>query len=217
MLFRVPFTSGSNLSLIFNQISGEELFNTGAEHSQRQDIVSLPAFTEDGWWYKNFTSRQQVVNMRDLLTDAFSHLPEKLPVAAPLLAMTFPPKVDESDTSFWLDKLLTSDWGNCMVDLRDKFHEICTDRDKAIYRLASYVAYEGSADITPNCTLTSGHFVAYFCEEDVWYKADDSTVQPTEMGGATPTVFPYICIFERVDLDVFIALATDEFRSRRHK
>ena len=146
------------------------------------------------------------------MTDAFNHLPKKLPVAAPLLAMTLPPKVDEFDTSFWLDKLLTSDWGKYTLDLREKFHEICDHRDKAIYRLASYVAYEGSDDVTLNCTLTSGHFVAYFREEDVWYKADDSTVLPTEMGGAPPTAFPYICIFERADLDFLC-----EVHSRRHK
>ena len=120
--------------------------------------------------------------MRDLLIDALNQLPEKLTVAAPQLAMTLPPKVDEDDTSFWLDKPLTSDWGNYTLDLREKFHEICDHRDEAIYRLASYVAYEGNDDVRPICMLTSGHFVAYFREEDVLYEADDSTVLLTEMG-----------------------------------
>ena len=29
---------------------GQEFFNTGCQHFQRPDIVSLPAFSEDGWW-----------------------------------------------------------------------------------------------------------------------------------------------------------------------
>ena len=30
---------------------GQEFFNTGCQHFQRSDIVSLPTFFEDGWWY----------------------------------------------------------------------------------------------------------------------------------------------------------------------
>ena len=78
---------------------GNGLFATGAQGFQRSDIVSLPAFTEDGWWYQKFTSAHQIFCMRELLADGFSNLGEKLPVAPPLLAMIIPPFADdESDT-----------------------------------------------------------------------------------------------------------------------
>ena len=80
------------------------------------------------------------------------------------------------------------------------FAEHCADRGKAKYRLAAYVAYEGAEDVTPTFTLISGHFVAYFKEGDHWYEANDSNVELTEMNGAPPIAFPYICILERLDL-----------------
>jgi len=184
---------------------GADLLDTGAQGFQRSDIVSLPAFTEDGWWYQKFTSAQQVVRMRELLADGFRHLDEKLPVAPPLLVMIIPPfAFDESDTSFWLngskrEALLRSDWGNYTVDLAEHFAAHCAGRQQAVYKLAGYVAYEGDKDVTPCWTFITGHFIAYFREGDDWYKADDSTVTPT---GTPPTAFPYICIFERVDLDI---------------
>ena len=182
---------------------GQKLFNTGAQHLVRSDIVSLPAFEEDGWWYKKYTSSQQVVRMRELLVDGISHLHEKLPLVPALLAITVPPYAHaESDTSLWLDKHLLSDWGNCVIDLVEHFSEHCIGRETAVYKLAGYIAYEGDEDVTPTWTFISGHFVSYFREGDDWYKADDSTVTPTGMGGAPPTAFPYICLFERVDLEI---------------
>ena len=187
---------------------GSDLFDTGAQGFQRSDIVSLPAFTEDGWWYQKFTSAKQVVRMRELLADGFRHLDEKLPVAPPLLAMIIPPFADdESDTAFWLNgtkraAILRSDWGDCTLDLAEHFAAHCTGREQAVYKIAGYVAYEGDRDVTPRWTFITGHFVAYFREGDAWYKADDSAVTPTGTGGAPPTDFPYICIFERVDLEI---------------
>ena len=55
--------------------------------------------------------------------------------------------------------------------------------------------------MTPTRTFITGHFVAYFCEGDQWYEADDSTVQTVETCGAPPHAFPYICILERRDLE----------------
>ena len=178
---------------------GNRLFDTGAQGSQRSDIVSLPAFTQDGWWYQKFTSAQQVVSIRELLTDGFTHLDHKLPVASPLLAIVIPPVAfDESDTAFWLngtprEPLLRSDWGNYTLDLSEHF------ASETVYKLAGYVAYEGDESVTPCWAFITGHFVAYFCHGDDWYNADDSIVRPT---GTPPTAFPYICIFQRVGLDI---------------
>ena len=47
---------------------GEELFNTGCQRSARPDVVTLPQFSKDGWWYQHFTSERQVINMRGLLS-----------------------------------------------------------------------------------------------------------------------------------------------------
>ena len=184
---------------------GKELFDTGAERVQRSDIVSLPAFAEDGWCYQSFTSNHQVVQMRELLADAFSHLNEKLLMPPSLLALVIPPFAfdDESDTTIWLngttrEQLLRADWGNYKLDLTTHFSH-CSGGEQAVYKLTGYIAYEGDEDVTPNWTLIDGHFIAYFREEDNWYKADDSIVTPTRR---PPAAFPYICIFERVDLDL---------------
>ena len=163
---------------------GNDLFNTGAQCLQRPDIVELPAFTDDGWWYKNFTSAQQVVRMRELLADGFSHLEEKLSVAPPLLAMIIPPLADdESGTTFWLngttrEELLRSDWGNYTLDLAEHVAAHSVSHERAVYKLAGYVAYEGDEDVTPGRRIIDGHFVTYFREGDAWYKADDSIVMP---------------------------------------
>ena len=42
----------------------DELFNTGMQRSYRPDLVSLPAYAEDGWWYKHFVSERQIIDMR---------------------------------------------------------------------------------------------------------------------------------------------------------
>ena len=97
---------------------------------------------------------------------------------------------------------MRSDWGNYTFDLAEYFEERSGDRGKASYRRASYVAYEDDKDVMPAWTFITGHFVAYFRSGDDWYKADDSAVTLVGMGGAPPTDFPYICIFERVDLDI---------------
>ena len=113
--------------------------------------------------------------MPELLVDGFRHLCEKFPVKPSLLAVTVPPFAhEESDTSFWLNKVLQVDWGNYCIDLAEHFEEQSDDSAKPIYRLASYVAYQGEEDVTPTWTFISGHFVAYFREGDAWYQANDS-------------------------------------------
>ena len=138
-------------------------------------------------------SEQQVINMRGLLSNGFSHLPEKLPKVPRLLAVTVPPFAhDESDTAFCLNSPdLRSDWGDCTLDLEEHFAEHCVDRSKAKYRLAAYVAYEGDEDVTPTWAFISGHFLAYFSEGGRWYKADDSTAK-------------VLCILERLDLQALM-------------
>ena len=138
---------------------GKELFDTGAEGVQRSDIVSLPAFAEDGWWYQKFTSEHQVIRMRELLADGFSHLHEKLLVPPPVLAMVLPPvALGESDTSLWLngtsrEPLLRADWGNYTLDLAVHFSAHGSGGEQAVYKLAGHIAYEGDVDVTPNWVL----------------------------------------------------------------
>ncbi len=109
-----------------------------------------------------------------------------------MLAVMVPPIAnDESDTAFCLNSRdVRSDWGDCEFDLEKYFAPRCADRCKAKYRLAAYVAYVGDEDVMPSYSFISGHFVAYFCEEDRWYKADDSRVTSTYMNGSPPTAFP---------------------------
>ena len=184
---------------------GKELFDTGATGVQRSDIVSLPGFAQDGWWYQKFTSHRHVTSMRELLEDGFNHLHDKLLVPPPLLAVVLPPvELGASGTSIWLngtrrEQVLRADWGNCALDLAAHFSAQRNGDEEAVYKLAGYVSYEGDVDVIPNLAFTTGHFMAYFREKDDWYKADDSIVIPT---GKRPTAFPYICIFERVDLDI---------------
>ena len=102
---------------------GEELCNTGCQQFPRPDVVSLPAFDEDGWCYKNFISGQQVINMRGLLSDGFAHhikeaAGEKLPLVPRLLLVTVPQFAhDESGTTFYLSSDdVRSDWGDGVFD-----------------------------------------------------------------------------------------------------
>jgi hypothetical protein len=143
--------------------------------------------------------------------------------------MIIPPFADdESDTAFWLNgtkraAILRSDWGDCTLDLVEHFAAHCTGREQAVYKIAGYVAYEGDRDVTPCWTFITGYFVAYFRKGAAWYEADDSAVTPTGTGGAPPTDFPYICIFERVDLEIsmpwpstsFVADETEEDEDER--
>ena len=64
----------------------------------------------------------------------------------------------------------------------------------------SYAEYVGATHLFPTPVIDSGHFVAYFREKDVWYRADDSVVSVVEP--SHPKAFPYLCIFERVGLPV---------------
>ena len=200
---------------------GNDLFNIGAQCHRRPDLVQLPGFTDDGWWYKNFTGDQQVVRMQKLIRDCFKHLEEKLLLALPLLAIVIPPLAhDESDNIFWFngtnrERRLRSDWDNCNIALGDHVAGHSVSDEHAMYTLAGYVAYEGDEDVKPSHTIIKGHFATYFREGDAWYKADDSTVTPTGTGGAPPTDFPYICIFKRAYLGIslswtFTSFITDE-------
>ena len=181
---------------------GEELCSTGCQQFQRPDIVPLDAFAKDGWWYKDYMSDQQIIDMRSLLSDGFAYVSEKFHMAPRLLIVMVPPFAhDESDTTFCLNsQYVHSDWGDCTLDLEERCADHCVDRDKAKYRLAAYVAYQADEDVTPSWAFSSGHFVAYFREEGRWYEADDSTVAETGVNGSPPSAFPYICILERLDL-----------------
>mgnify|MGYP003313472690 CR=1 FL=1 len=118
-----------------------------------------------------------------------------------LLAVMVPPLAhDEDDTTICLNSQdIQTDWGDCKLDLKEHFAGHRDERVNAEYRLAAYVAYIGDEDVAPSWSFISGHFVTYFCEGDRWYKADDSTVKSTDMNGAPPSAFPYLCIFQRCD------------------
>ena len=139
--------------------------------------------------------------MPDLLVAGFAYLHEKLQFLPPLLAVMVPPLAhDDDDTTICLNSQdIQTDWGDCKLDLKEHFAGHRDERVTAEYRLAAYVAYIGDKDVAPSWSFISGHFVTYFCEGDRWYKADDSTVQSTDMNGAPPSAFPYLCIFQRCD------------------
>ena len=130
--------------------------------------------------------------MRGLLAAGFGHLDEKLQLVPRLLAVVAPPFAHDVDgTTICLNSEdLRTDWGDCKLDLEEHVAEHCTDRGKAKYRLAAYVAYVGDEDVAHSWSFSSGHFVTYFCEDDRWYKADDSTVHLTDLNGTPPTAFP---------------------------
>lgn len=100
-----------------------------------------------------------------------------------------------------VERLTGSDWGDCTVDLVEHFKHYVIDRENTIYKFTGYVAYVGDDDATPTWTLND-HFIAYFRERKDWYETNESVVESTRISGALPDTFPYICIFERVDLYV---------------
>ena len=140
--------------------------------------------------------------MRGLLSAGFAHLDEKLQLVPRLLAVAVSPfAYDDDDTTFCLNSMdVRTDWDDCTFDLEEYVAEHCLDRGKAKYRLAAYVAYVADKDVATTWSFNSGLFVAYFLEDRRWYKADDSTVHCMDMNGTPPSAFPYLCIFERVDL-----------------
>ena len=105
--------------------------------------------------------------MRGLLSAGFAHLDEKLQMVPRLLAVALPPLAyDDDDTTFCLNSVdMRTDWDDCTFDLKEFVAEHCLDRGKAKYRLAAYVAYVADKDVATTCSLMSGHFVAYFCEQ----------------------------------------------------
>ena len=187
---------------------GKALFDTGSTDALRPDIVSLPAFEQDGWWYKDFTDAGHNVDVKQMLRVGFGCLSGTMTHAPPLLAAVVPPfavEVDDPDapTSFYLQQLLRVDWGDGCIDLSGCFEDMCPERHLAKYRLVAFVEYVGEVDIVPSSTLVGGHFVAYFSEGGRWHRADDSVVgDPGVLNEhGFPKSFPYICIMQRLCVD----------------
>ena len=89
-------------------------------------------------------------------------------------------------------------WGDGIMDFSECCTPECIQTEEAIYRIRSYVHYCRKPP-RPSLSVSSGHFAAFFMENDVWYHCDDllNAAQPLRRE-SPPGEFPYICFFERV-------------------
>ena len=166
-------------------------------------FVNLPSFEETGWWFMNhMTEGGALINMTALLQDGFGRLVDKLKKVPPMPVAILPAYAhrESDDEDWWLGNLVGAQWGDGVVDLSAGFDPECEQRLQAVYRLLSFVEYEGDHDIVPAGTICGGHSRAYFREDACWYCADDSKVNVVAAEGEFPSACPYICFFERVDL-----------------
>ena len=169
---------------------GNTLFNVGSEH--RPDIVALPPFEEDGWWYGKFTTLANMIDMKGLLKDGFQYLADRLATPSPMLAVVVPPFAfhHADGPSQWLEKSLHADWGDGVLDLVEYFPADTDGRMDAKYQLVAHVEYVGVEGVIPTLGFTEGHFRSHFAEAGVWYMADDSVVSQQGGPGQQPDVFP---------------------------
>ena len=127
--------------------------------------------------------------MNALVRAALSKRAYVLSAPADLLAVRVPQFADSVDgIRLWLATDYKAKWGD--EDLVHSGHFL--QRNGARYRLLSYVEYVGVPHVYPTPIFESGHFVAYFREKDIWYKADDSVVTVVDPSYAKS--FPYLCI-----------------------
>jgi hypothetical protein len=156
-------------------------------------FVYIPDFDENNLLRSFIDDESCSIDMNDLVRVALSKQAYVFRSAADLLAVRVPQFADSVDgRRFWLATVYKAKWGD--EDVLHSGHFL--QRNGARYRLVSYVEYVGATHLFPTPIFDSGHFVAYFREKDVWYKADDSVVTVVDPSHAK--AFPYLCIFERV-------------------
>ena len=89
-------------------------------------------------------------------------------------------------------------WGDGCVDLTDCCAQTCTDPEQAVFRLKAFVHYCRKPP-EPRRLVSSGHFVAYFQEQGIWYMSDDLKAAGRAVAlDNVPEVYPYLCFFERL-------------------
>jgi hypothetical protein len=156
-------------------------------------FVYIPEFDEKNPVRTFIDDESCLIDMNDLVRVALSKQAYVFSAAADFLAVRVPQFALSGDGSrFWLATVYKAKWSD--EDLVHSGHFL--QRNGARYRLVSYVEYVGATQVDPTPIFDSGHFVAYFREKDIWYKADDSVV--TVVKPSYAKAFPYLCIFERV-------------------
>ncbi len=116
-------------------------------------------------------------------------MPDLLAVRVPHIAFA----LDGSECL--ISSMYEAKWGEDDVDLSEAFLSDGIQLNAAKYRLVSFVEYIGKKDFSATGVIDDGHFVAYFRENNVWYRANDSAVKV--FLPCTPIPFPYICFLER--------------------
>ena len=164
-----------------------EVFSA-SEVTQADGVTMLPTFNDVVREY--FVSDDEPPQLRvdALLEHCLTKTDRPLVSTPPLLAVRLPPFYelgdDDAATRFWLTDRCVPFWDDGSITLAG------TTR----YQLTAFVQHTGVDQFfTPKNVVQDGHFVAYFCEDSIWYMANDSVV--TRCGCAGPQVYPYLCFF----------------------
>ena len=75
------------------------------------------------------------------------------------------------------------DWSDCLCTLTTSQMEL----PAVEYEVHAYLVHVRDQHISVNRGMCQGHYVAYFRHDNVWYKADDSSVSRLP---SQPTDFP---------------------------
>ena len=147
---------------------------------------------------------QEVTPMEPLVLATLGHDETMLREVPPLLLLRLPQCIHggEDEEHRWIQAESPcqpkASWGTGVVDLRTCCSPQCANRAEAVYRIKGFVQYCRKPAV-PSLAISSGHYAAFFREEEVWYHCDDlrNGALPVAMKEA-PVEYPYICFFEQV-------------------
>jgi hypothetical protein len=162
----------------------------------RPDIMFLPDFDANHLIHSYTVAGELSIDMNALIRGSCKKSGFKFEVMPDLLAVRVPHIAFALDGSECLiSSLYEGKWGEDDLDLSEAFLSDGIQLNAAKYRLVSFVEYKGKTDFSATGVIDDGHFVAYFRENNVWYRANDSAVKV--LLPCRPIPFPYICFLER--------------------
>ena len=142
-------------------------------------------------------SDRHTCSVQELLQNAL-HDDDALDRCPEVLAIAFTHLYEEAEIAWWVDLQLTGIDDD--IDLSSCVRSPVLSID-ASYRLRACVIHRHSGPAS-KC-MTSGHYIAHFCQSAQWYVADDTYVRTctplsTESGAH---LFPYILLLQKQGAD----------------
>ena len=184
---------------------GPDLCHAGVEQND-ENVVLLDQYAKEST--EAGICRAATIDMQKLMRCSLQHNGTRLRHLPSLLVLRVPQFIDEDDMGMfdreWIQPTETTDdvpvcWGDGRFDFSECCADDCANINEATYRIKSYVHYCRKPPM-PSDVVSSGHFAAFFIENDTWYHCDDLQARalPVQRDEA-PWEFPYVCFFEKVD------------------